>query len=87
MKNLRNSIRTHGEKFPKKHGEWYRLRIWGDNYLIYDTWNKQVYHHKGCVPSDTNNMYGVVYVFSGLVGDVKEHMAGFWNAMHKCKNK
>jgi len=80
MEKLRSNLKRLGEKLPKKHGEWYRLNIWDDNYLVYDTWNRKVYHYKGCVPSDTNNMYRVVYVFSGMVGSVKKQMANFWNA-------
>lgn len=80
MKELRKKIKNLGEKLPKKHGDWYRLNIWDDNYLVYDTWNKQVYHYRGCVPSDTNNMYRVVYTFTGLVGVVKDNMANFWKA-------
>lgn len=80
METLRNNIKKFGDKLPKKHGEWYRLHIWDDNYLVYDTWNGQVYHYKGCIPSDTNNMYRVVYVFSGFIGGVSKSMTNFWNA-------
>lgn len=75
-----------GEKFPKKHGKWYRLHVFDDNYLIYDTWNGQVYHHKKAEPGDTNNMYGVVYGFSGEQGRVRGHMNNFWYA-HICHMK
>ncbi len=81
MEKLRQSIIRLGEKLPKKHGEWYRLKIYDDNYLVLDTWNGHVYHHKDCEPSDTNNMYRVVYVFSGFIRSVTGIMADFWN-MH-----
>ena len=80
MERLRQNVKSLGERLPKKHGEWYRLHIYDDNYLVYDTWNGHVYHHKECTPSDNDNMYRVVYVFSGMIGSVKEHMANFWNA-------
>jgi hypothetical protein len=80
MERLRAKLRKVGEKLPKKHGEWYRLEIWDNNFLVYDTWNGQIYHHEGCIPSDTDNMYRVVYVFSGMIGRVRDHMANFWSA-------
>ena len=79
MKTLHEMITSKGEKFRKKHGEWYRLHIYDDNYLILDTWNGQINHHKGCKPSDTNNMYRVVYIFSGDLGAVNEQMRNFWH--------
>tara|TARA_R110000850_G_scaffold195808_1_gene322226 strand:+ start:494 stop:742 length:249 start_codon:yes stop_codon:yes gene_type:complete len=78
MIKLIDKIKKLGEKLPKKHGEWYRLKVYEDNYLIYDTWNKHIYHHKGCVSSGDNNMYGVIYTFSGYVGRVNKDMANFW---------
>ncbi len=80
MDRLKSNLKTLGEKLPKKHGEWYRLHIYDDNYLVYDTWNGKIYHHKECIPSDTNNMYRVVYTFTGYVGVVKNNMINFWNA-------
>lgn len=80
MERLRQKIRKLGEKLPKKHGDWFRLKIYDDNYLVLDTWNKQIAHYKGCVPSDTNNMYNVVYVFTGFVSGVEPNMANFWSA-------
>ena len=77
-KELAEIIRGRGERFPKKHGEWYRLKVYDNNYLLLDTWNGCVYHHLYCEPSDTNNMYGVVYVFSGCQGSVEGHMNNFW---------
>lgn len=84
--NLRPIIISCGEKFPKKHGEWYRLHVFDDNYLICDTWNGQIDHHKIAEPSDTNNMYGVVYAFSGRQRSVRGHMNNFWYA-HICHLK
>ena len=81
METLRRLVKVSGERFPKKHGEWYRLHIYDDHYLVLDTWNKAVYHHKGkCQPSDTNNMYHVVYIFNGKQGVVKQNMVNFWKA-------
>ncbi len=80
MEKLRSNLKKLGVKLPKKHGEWYRLHICKDDFLVLDTWNDQVFHHKECIPSDTNNMYGVVYVFSGYIDTVKPHMTNFWNA-------
>lgn len=80
MEELRKNIIRLGERLPKKHGAWYRLNIWEDNFLILDTWNKHVYYHKGCIPSDTNNMYHVVYTFTGFINTVSDSMADFWNA-------
>ena len=88
-KELAEIIRSVGERFPKKHGEWYRLKVYDNNYLLLDTWNGCVYHHLDCEPSDTNNMYGVVYVFSGFQSAVNGHMNNFWYAHinHKIKCK
>ena len=80
MERLIKKIREFGRKLPKKHGDWVRIHIYDDNFLVLDTWNNQVYHYKGCEPSDTNNMYGVVYVFTGFVSSVNNNMANFWNA-------
>ena len=80
MERLKENIKRLGEKLPKKHGDWYRLNIYDDNYLVLDTWNGQISHYKGCVPSDTNNMYNVVYVFTGFVKRIEPNMANFWNA-------
>lgn len=77
--DLAKIIQKCGEKFPKKHGEWRRLHVYDDNYLLLDTWNGSVVHHKECKPSDTNNMYGVVYTFSGYQGSVEGHMNNFWH--------
>jgi len=76
---LKYKIQQLGQKLPKKHGEWYRLNIYDDTYLVYDTWNGQVYHYKGAIPSGTDNMYRVVYTFSGYIETVKGHMFSFWN--------
>jgi len=80
METLIKKIKEFGEKLPKKHGDWFRLKIYDDNYLVLDTWNKHVYHYKGCEPSDTNNMYNVVYTFTGYIGSIKPDMANFWSA-------
>ncbi len=80
MERLRENIRKYGEKLPKKHGSWYRLKIYDDNYLVLDTWNGHVNHYKGCIPGGTDNMYRVVYTFSGFIGTVTKSMANFWNA-------
>ena len=80
MDRLRTILRKQGEWFPKKHGSWYRLHIYDNNYLLYDTWNGKVYHHEECKSSGTDNMYKVVYVFSGLIDSVKQNMVNFWIA-------
>jgi hypothetical protein len=86
---LKTLIRTSGEKVPKKHGEWYRLKFWDEHYLVLDTWNGQIYHYpNGCEPSDTDNMYRCVYVFFDKAGSVSNYksvkgkMIDFWLA-HK----
>ena len=44
-------IKERGERFPKKHGEWYRCHAYDDNYLLLDTWNGEIYlYPNGCVP-------------------------------------
>ena len=62
---LISRIRKYGEEFPKKHGSWFRAHCFDDYYLLHDTWNGYVYLHKGCESSGTDNMYRVVYMFSG----------------------
>ena len=78
---LMKIIRARGEIFPKKHGAWLRLYVYADNYLLLDTWNGEIYHHKGCKPSSADNMYRCVYVFSGEQGVVRGQMCNFWR-MH-----
>lgn len=76
---LRVLIMNRGEKFPKKHGDWYRLNVWGDYYLVLDTWNGAIDVHKGeCKDSGTENMYRVVYAFSDKIGYLTKSMIGFW---------
>lgn len=82
---LTDAIISRGERLPKKHGSWYRVRTFDNNWLVYDTWNGCVYlHRNGAVPTDTDNMYCVVYAFrtsDGGVDDgeaVRPHMADFW---------
>jgi len=78
-----------GGKLPKKHGDWFRVNVYGNHYLILDTWNKEIYHYpNGATPSDTNNMYNCVYVFFDNEGNqrcksVNDTMSSFWYA-HLC---
>ena len=87
MNVLKEIIKELGEKHPKKHGEWYRLHVYDNHYLVLDTWNNTVYHYSnGAEPSDTNNMYGCVYVFYDVNGKVdrcmrvRDNMVNFWKA-------
>jgi hypothetical protein len=90
--DLKTKIRQLGERLPKKHGEWYKLHIFDNHYLILDTWNGEIYHYpNGATPSDTDNMYRVVYVFYDINGNgnnysrVKNQMIAFWTAhLHLC---
>ena len=84
---LQNAVREKGMFHPKKHGEWYRVKTFDNNWLVYDTWNGCVYlYRNGAEPSDTDNMYRVIYVFYDADGNVdnystiKPHMAYFWRA-------
>jgi hypothetical protein len=84
---LQDAMREKGERLPKKHGDWYRAVTFDNNVLVYDTWNGSVYlYRNGATPSDTNNMYRVVYVFYDTDGRVenyslvKPHMADFWRS-------
>jgi hypothetical protein len=85
---LIKKIKSKGEKHPKKHGEWYSLKIYNNHYLVLDTWNGDVYHYpNGATPTDTNNMYRCVYTFLDEAENpnnwtiVKGRMIRFWNAM------
>jgi hypothetical protein len=85
--HLKQKIKAHGEKHPKKHGEWYRVHAYDNHWLVLDTWNGQVYHYpNGCTPTDTNNLYRVVYTFLDKEGkperceSVKSNMVNFWAA-------
>jgi hypothetical protein len=78
MEKLKKKIKKLGEKLPKKHGEWYRLKVYENNYLLYDSWNGYIYHHIGCESSGIDNMYKVVYAFSGFVKRVNKDMVNFW---------
>ena len=84
-KDLYEIIKTAGEKHPKKHGEWYRLHVYDNHYLILDTWNGYVYHYPdGAEPTNSDNMYRCVYTFIDSQGSpsnyerVKGHMNNFW---------
>lgn len=90
LDKLRQIMRECGEEFPKKHGKWFRLHVYNNHYLVYDSWNGQIYHYpNGANPSDTDNLYGVVYVFYDDKGKnsnrepVEQNMANFWYA-HVC---
>lgn len=72
-------IKSKGEKFPKKHGAWYCLHVYDDNYLLLDTWNGYITHYKECEPTGTDNMYRVVYTFTGRQCDVWGVMINFWH--------
>jgi len=87
---LINIIKNQGKKHPKKHGEWYLINVYDNNFLLYDTWNECIYHYPdGAKPNDTNNMYNCVYVFYDSKGSsvnynrVKGIMYNFWYA-HLC---
>ena len=40
-------IHDHGEKFPKRHGNWIKLQLNGSWFLEMDSWNKQIYLKQG----------------------------------------
>ena len=61
---------TFGEKLQKKHGEWRKLNVWGDIYLILDTWNCSISYYKGAQDTGTDNMYRVIYTFKGFLGNL-----------------
>lgn len=90
MEILTDLIKKYGERHPKKHGEWYRINVFDDYYLILDTWNGEIYNYpNGAEPSDTNNMYRVVYTFLDNQGSsvnyrrVGVSMYGYWSKMIK----
>jgi len=80
MQLLQKMIREKGQKLPKKHGDWYKLNIFDNHYLVLDTWNGSIVHYIGCEDTGTENMYRVIYTFKGYVGYVKSNMVGFWLA-------
>jgi len=79
MDKLIENLKNLGEKLPKKHGDWYRLKIYDNIYLLLDTWNGKIYYHKGCIGHDLNNLYRVIYTFTGFQDVVDKNMANFWN--------
>lgn len=70
----------HGDKFPKKHGEWRRVHVYGNHWLLLDSHNGYVHHFTGsCEPHDTDNLYRVVYCFYGTGGEkIENRMISFW---------
>lgn len=87
---LANVLRSAGERLPKKHGDWYRINVFDNHWLVLDTWNGEIYHYPdGATPSDTDNMYRVVYVFYDSKGKVhncktlEDNMVAFWYG-HVC---
>lgn len=76
---LRSLIRNRGERLPKKHGDWYRINVFDNHWLVLDTWNGAIDWYKGeCKDSGTDNMYGVIYGFSDRVTYVTDSMVNFW---------
>ncbi len=97
LTHLRKALINKGEEIPKKHGKWFRINIYDNNWLVLDTWNGYIFHYpNGAKPSDTNNLYRCVYVFYDADGDigqcktVKENLAMFWlthiNTLHTNTN-
>jgi hypothetical protein len=55
-------IKAHGERFPKKHGEWYRIQVLG-KWITLDTWNGRIaLVGERCEPSG-RDVYGNVVCF------------------------
>ena len=52
---LARLMRSAGEIFPKKHGEWIRKKLYGDLWLTMDTWNKSITVVRG--ECNYDNMY------------------------------
>jgi hypothetical protein len=78
--NFIRRIKKYGERFPKKHGEWYRIKVLG-RWITLDTWNGRIaLHGEKCEPSG-NDVYGNLVCFHvdesttlGFnFGDYKEH--------------
>ena len=46
-KILLNYIHKHGNSFPKKHGNWIKLKLFKDYYLSLDSWNGYISFCKG----------------------------------------
>jgi hypothetical protein len=52
-------IKKHGERFPKKHGEWYRIKA-QNKWILLDTWNSAIFLMKECSPSGKDANGGIV---------------------------
>jgi hypothetical protein len=46
---IANEIFDNGERYPKKHGNWMRLKLDNDEYLCMDTWNRAIHLVKNAV--------------------------------------
>lgn len=52
---LASELYKKGERFPKKHGEWIRMKTFDNLWLVMDSWNKAIHVCKGEPVYD--NMY------------------------------
>ena len=85
--NCIDRIMKHGERFPKKHGEWYRIKVFGDYWITLDTWNWAIRVHKGKCDYSGNDIWGnlVCFWFDNIetlaydFGELKEFpMLNYW---------
>jgi hypothetical protein len=58
-KNFASMIYEHGERFPKKHGEWVRIQYTNEYYFVIDSWNS-------CISMVKNPKYKDIY--NGFTG-------------------
>jgi len=85
--NTIKKIKKYGEHFPKKHGDWYRVKVL-NAYVLLDTYNGRISVHRNkCEPSE-KDIYGGIVTFyyddyellAINFGEYKEtKMLNFWS--------
>ena len=60
---LVNLIEKYGEKYSKRHGNWFKLHYINDYYFVMDSWNKRIKIMQ--YPKPAYNSYNTVVLFEG----------------------
>lgn len=68
-------IRNNGKSFRKRHGEWIRVKIYNNTWLVLDTWNSCITVHKGACEDRTS--HGYTWGFEDRTDNIGMHFGGF----------
>ena len=94
-KELNNLIRKYGQSYPKRHGNWIRLKYIGDYYFTMDSWSSAICIEKNPEYQDMRNGNGyfkseekIRYFgldFGGFECSLDEEMLNFYIQNLKCE--